>query len=224
MTGSVANRALSSSPTSSVTGTVASGPTTTQTVLSPYAEEVARIIKFDRQVLVTVKEITHDRIGRLVGFDADGFQIIAPGIAVSVPEDSTDQMLAALRRKLLPLHYLPFVTDMNAGTRMDKIGVIKSTDQFEILRIMHTSGEEYDITNEDVIDRLKEWEKLWPFDIIGADSDWVEIEFKKLPGNLEAFVEDVYDLSPDTVDQGPGTVEGLAREIRKTNRLFLWWD
>ena len=192
--------------------------------LSPYAEELARILKFDRQVLIMVKEATNEHIQRLVGYDENNFQIIAPGIAVSVPEDKTDRILASLRKKLVPLHYLPFVVEMNEGLKTDKIGIIKGSDQYEILRIMHTDGDEYDITNEDVIDRLKEWEKIAAFDIIGAGSDWVELEFKTLPKDLKAFAEEVYDFSPDAAEQGAGSIDELMKEIRKTSRLSLVWD
>ena len=210
------------------TGSSASGAaskaTTTQVVLSPYAEEVARILKFDREVLIIAKEETLDRIGRLVGYDENNYQIIAPGILVSVPEDRADRALASLRRRLLPLQYMAFIVEMNAGLKVDKIGILKGTDQYEILRIMHTDGDDYDISNEDVIDRLKEWEKISSFDVIGADNDWVELEFKTVPKNLKSFAEEVYDFCPDAIDQGPGSIEGLIRDIQKTNKLFLWWD
>ncbi len=215
-----ATTSIASYPTASIT----SRPTGTPVTLSPYAEELARIINFDRQVLIMVKEESHERIQRLVGYDEDGYQIIAPGIAVSVPEDKSEGILAALRRKLTPLNYRAFVVEMNAGLKVDKIGVLKGTDQYEILRIMHTDGDEYDITNQDVIDRLREWEKISSFDIIGADYDWVEIEFKRLPKDLKAFAEEVYDFSPDAVDEGPGTVEGLIGDLKRTSRLFLLWD
>jgi hypothetical protein len=219
---------MTSSTTPSVVtrpaASVISGPSITPVILSPYAEELARIINFDRQVLVMVKEETHERIQRMVGYDEDGYQIIAPGIAVSVPEDRSDTILAALRHKLAHLHYMAFVVEVNAGYKIDKIGVLKGTDQYDILRVMHTDGDEYDISNQDVIDRLKEWEKISSFDIIGADYDWVEIEFRKLPKDLKSFAEEVYDFSPDAVDEGPGTVDGLIREISKTHRLFLLWD
>jgi len=206
------------------TASVISRPTGTPVTLSPYAEELARIINFDRQVLLIVKEESHERIQRMVGYDEEGYQIIAPGIAVSVPEDKSENILAELRHKLAPLNYMAFVVEMNAGLKVDKIGVLKGTDQFEILRIMHTDGDEYDISNQDVIERLKEWAKISSFDIIGADYDWVEIEFKRLPKDLKAFAEEVYDFSPDAVDEGPGTVDGLIGELKKTNRLFLLWD
>lgn len=215
---------LKSGQTGTVKNGVNGGEKTNACVLSPYAEELAKVIKFDRKVLVIVKEEAQEHIQRLVGFDENGYQIIAPGIAVSVPEDKTDRVLSSLRQKLLPLHYMAFVVEMNEGLKTDKIGILKGIDQYEILRIMHTDGDEYDITNQDVIDRLKDWEKISAFDIIGADSDWVEIEFKTLPKDLKAFGEEVYEFSPDAIDQGPGTVEGLIKEIKRTNRLFLLWE
>ena len=192
--------------------------------LSPYAEAVAKIIKFDRKVMIIMKEESGATIQRLIGYDENDYQIIADGICVAVPDDRTDMILGVLRKKLRPLKYMPFVVEMNAGIKTDKIGVLKGTDQYEILRIMHTDGQEYDISNEDVIDRLKEWEKISSFDIIGADNDWVEIEFRTLPKDLKAFTEEVYDFCPDAVDQGQGSPAGLAKEIQQTKTLFLWWD
>jgi len=243
VTGSMSSKAtsslhstLTSSITTSLTGSVTTGITTSGTVsalskpqgapvtLSAYSEELARILKFDRQVLILVKEESHERIQRLVGYDEDDYQIVAPGIAVVVPEDKADEILVALRRKLTPLKYMAFFVEVNAAFKAEKIGVIKGTDQYEILRIMHTDGDEYEITNQDVIERLKEWQKISTFEVIGADSSWVEVEFTKLPKDLNAFAQEVYDFSPDSVDEGPGTVEGLAKEIKKTKRLFLVWD
>jgi hypothetical protein len=192
--------------------------------LSPYAEALVKIINFDRQVLIMAKEESGASINRLIGYDEKNYQIIADGISVPVPEDRTDMILDSLRKKLIPLKYMAFVVEMNAGIKTDRIGILKGTDQYEILRIMHTDGDDYDISNEDVIERLKEWEKSSPFDILGADNDWVEIEFKTLPKDLKAFVEEVYDFCPDAVDQGPGSVDDLIKEIQQTKRLFLWWD
>jgi hypothetical protein len=226
-TGSTTNgmtNSLSSRVSSSATVSVTSKVTATPVTLSASAEELAKTLKFDRRVLIIAKEVTADRIGRLTGFDSEGYQIIAAGIVVSVPEDKTDHILSSLRRKLLPLKYTPFVVEMNAGLKIEKIGILKGTDQYEILRIMHTNGDDYDISNQDVIERLKEWEIHSPFDIIGADNDWVEIEFRSLPSDLKAFAEEVYDFCPDAVDQGPGSTAELAKEIQKTKKLFLWWD
>ena len=227
VTGSIPNRmtnSLSSRVSSSATVRVTSKVTVTPVTLSASAEELAKTLKFDRRVLIIAKEVTADRIGRLTGFDSEGYQIMASGIVVSVPEVKTDHALSSLRRQLHPLKYTPFVVEMNAGLKIEKIGILKGTDKYEILRIMHTNGDDYDISNQDVIERLKEWEIHSPFDIIGADNDWVEIEFRSLPRDLKAFAEEVYDFCPDAVDQGPGSVKGLIKDIIRTKRLFLWWD
>jgi hypothetical protein len=211
---------LSSSATRS-TAPVVSRPTATSDPLS-CSRRTCKDSQVDRRVLIIAKGESQDHIGRLIGFDEENYQI-SPRIVISVPEDKTDHILSSLRKKLLPLKYMPFVVEMNEGLKIDKIGIIKGTDQFEILRIMHTAGSEYDISNQDVIDRLKEWEVNSPFDILGADSDWVEIEFRILPKDLTAFAEEVNDFCPDAVDEGQGIAD-LAKEIQKTKKLFLLWD
>jgi hypothetical protein len=193
-------------------------------VLSPHAEEVARQIGFDKQVLIIVKEEAQSSIQRLTGYDENDYQIMANGISVDVPEERTGQLMTKLRSRLKPLNYMVFIVAVNAGLKQDTIGVIKGADQYDILRIMHTDGDEYDILNEDVVARLKEWEKNFSFDILGAGNDWVEIELKTLPKDLPVFAEEVYDFCPDAIDQGPGSVGGLVKEIWTTRRLFLWWD
>ncbi len=193
-------------------------------VLSPHAEEVARQIGFDRQVLIIVKEETLERIQRLTGYDENDDPVMVNGISADVPEDLSAHILMKVRARLKPLRYMAFVVSMNDGFKRETIGVIKGADQYEILRIMRTNGGQYDILNEDVVGRLKDWEKSFSFEIVGADNDWVEIEFKTLPKDLAAFAEEVYDFCPDAVDQGPGSVSGLVKDIQTTRRLFLWWD
>lgn len=51
-----------------------------------------------------------------------------------------------------------------------------------------------------------------------------EAVFKKTPADMDAFAREVYEFCPDVVDQGVGTVHALAREMRKTGALYLWWD
>jgi hypothetical protein len=196
----------------------------TPVTLSEYSETVAKIIGFDRKVLIIMKEESGGSIQRMVGYDENDFQIVVDGVSVPVPEEKTDEILHALRKKLAPLKYMAFVVEMNESINMDKIGVLKGTDQYQILRLMHTAGDQYDISSEDVIGRLKDWEKTSPLDIIGAGNDWVEIEFRTLPRDLKAFVEEVYDFCPDAVDEGPGTTADLARDIQQTKKLFLLWE
>ncbi len=205
---------------------ILTGNTVSHVLLPPHAEELARSLQFDRRVLLIVKDVVqeHVHIHRLIGYDENGYQIKAAGIMVPVQREKADQALILLRKKLAPLHYMPFIVEMNQGLKMDKIGIIKGTDQYEILRIMNTDGDEDEISNQDIIDRLKEWKKISSFDIIGADNDRIEIEFKTLPKNLRSFAEEVGEFCPSAVTQGPGSIKELVREIALTHRLLLIWD
>jgi len=195
-----------------------------QSGLSPHEEEIARRIGFDKEVLTLLKEETREPIHRLTGYDEDGYQIMADGVSVSAPQDKVEQLLAGLKPKLRRKGYMAFIVEMNDGIKTDKIGVLKGIDPYDILRVMQTNGDNDDVSNEDVIAKLREWGKGSPFEIIGAENDWIEIEFKKLPKNLKSFVEDLEDFCPDAVEDGASAEEELVKELQKNRRLYLWWD
>jgi hypothetical protein len=192
--------------------------------LSPHEEEVARRIGFDKEVPLLLKGATQEPIHRMTGYDGDGYQIMVDGISASVPQDKVEQLLSSIKPVLHKKGYMVFIVEMNDGIKTDKIGVLKGNDQYDILRVMQTNGEGDDVSNEDVIAKLKEWEKGSPFEIIGAENDWIELEFKKLPNNLKSFVEDLEDFCPAAVEGGAGAEEELVKEMQKTKRLYLWWE
>ena len=205
-------------------GIAAAGPKKTA-MLTPSEEDMAKKAGFDRQVLLLVKEeIGDDRIHRLTGYNEEGYQIMSKGISVSVPEDRTDHMLSLLKQKIRPLKHMAFVVETNEGIKIDKIGILKGTDRYDILRLMQTSGNSYDITNDDIIEKLKEWEKCYPFEITGANYEWVEIEFKTLPRNLKAFADEVGGFCPDAIDDGATGAEEFVKDLKKTRKLLLWWE
>ncbi len=205
-------------------GIAAAGPKK-QVTLTPYEEDLARKTGFDRQVLLLVKEeIGEDHIHRLTGYNEEGYQIMSKGISVSVPEDKTDQMLSLLKQKIRPLKHMAFVVETNEGIKIDKIGILRGTDRYDILRLMQTNGNSYDITNDDIIEKLKEWEKCYPFEIAGANYEWVEIEFKTLPRDLKAFADEVDAFCPDALEEGATGTEKFVKDLKKTKKLLLWWE
>jgi len=192
--------------------------------LSAAEERIAGQIGFEKDIILLVKREARGPVHRLTGYDEEGYQIMANGLTVAVPRGRSEQVLWSLRDKLKPLKYMAFIVEINDTLKIDKIGVIKGTDQYDILTVMHTNGDEDDVSHDDVIEKLKGWGKRCTFDILGAENDWVEIEFRIMPRDLKDFADDVYDFSPDTVDEGSGSLSALIKEINVTRRLMLWWN
>lgn len=206
-------------------GTAGAGPAKKRTGLSPHEEEVARRIGFEKKAVALIKETCgEEHVHRMTGYDAEGYQIMADGITVSVPHEKAEDLLGALRARLRPLGYMVFIVEVNEGIKTDTIGVLKGPDQYSILRVMQTNGQGDDVTNEDIIAKLKGWEKRSAFVIVGAENDWVEIEFTRLPADLRSLAEEVQEFSPEAVDDGATGLDDLVTDIRKTRRLFLWWE
>ena len=195
----------------------------TRLSLSPAEEHLAVQIGFEKEILGIVKNEASNQLHRLSGYDENGYQIMVNGVMVSVPRGQSDQVLWSLREKLKPRKYMAFLVEINDTLKSDKIGIIKGTDQYDILRIMHTNGENDDVSHDEVIEKLQGWGKRCPFEIIGAETDWVDIELRVMPRDVKAFAEEIYEFAPDTVDEGTGTIAELIKEITASQRLMLLW-
>jgi len=83
-------------------------------------------------------------------------------------------------------------------------------DPFNAIREAGTNGANYVLDTPDIIDRLIQWQSLFSFEVKEAGGDTVDIEFKTLPRDMDAFVRDLYDFCPDLVDQGTGCVHEMV--------------
>jgi hypothetical protein len=88
-------------------------------------------------------------------------------------------------------------------------------DPLAAIRNAGTSAPNFDIDNDAIIDRLTEWQSLCSFDVKEADGDSIEIEFKTLPRDMDAFVRELYDFCPDLVDQGAGCVHEMVEAMEE---------
>ena len=105
-----------------------------------------------------------------------------------------------------------------------EIVVANGTSQFDILRVARSDAINYGMETEDLIKKLKTYNDQFGIEIFHAETDTIEFVFVKMPDDLTAFCEDLYEFCPDIVDQGAGTVERLELEIREREQVFLWWD
>lgn len=102
--------------------------------------------------------------------------------------------------------------------------MIKTKDQFDILRYQATNGGNYGIDTDSIVNVLKRWDEKYKIEILGADYDWVEGQFLNPPKDFNELANSMYHFCPDIVIQGTGTVDALEDELSQSNQLYLWWD
>jgi hypothetical protein len=232
--------------------------------LTPQERTLVAQVQFDEAVLELVKEAYQGEIYRLnlpSSAGGDAARSMA-GVFLRVPKENSRQLVLALRPQLVPQGYMPFLVATSLspidrvkvlGVPLDRawekrdeeiVGILRLQDPFDIIRVQNTNAANYDMGTEEIISRLKAWEGVCAFEVVGAGFDWVDLELKRLPDDIPAFAEDVYEFCPDIIDQGyvgpalqedaewedveeafeTQTVADLACYIRETHRLFLWWD
>jgi hypothetical protein len=185
--------------------------------------ELAGVIAVDDAQLGTIKQ-HGSNLQQLTAPDYDsGEPKAAPGLMIDVDQDDAMRSLGALRAALGG-EFTVFIAERQYGFGPDRLAVIRSSDQFEPLRIMQTNGLNYDVSPDAVIERLQQWDTEFGLEIHGVGFDWVEASFREQPADMAAFAAQVYQWCPDVVDQGTETVARLAQEMARSNTLYLWWD
>lgn len=145
------------------------------------------------------------------------------GVAFRVHPDSTGARIAALAERIRPEGYAIYRSRMGFGGEPDELCVLMTQQvDMAILRYEQTDGINYDITTDSLIQRLDGWGLQ--LTITGASHDWMEAKIGKAIIDWQLLAEEVYAFCPDVVEQGTGTVEALAEEMKRTKTLYLWWD
>ncbi|EMI27260.1 DUF4253 domain-containing protein [Rhodopirellula europaea] len=72
------------------------------------------------------------------------------------------------------------------------------------LKAEQTNGANYDVTNDDVIARLKEWDAKYGVQTSDIDPASVTVHFDSVPDDTTALAAEIYKFCPDTVSQGFG--------------------
>ena len=170
-------------------------------------KELAAAIAFDEDVCELVKKQTGGTLGRLSAFTEEYDARDANGLSVAVERQDVERLIVKLQPELAPRGYRAFwseIRESNGLKKSEEIVVLKTTDHHSIIEIRRPDGANYGVSTDDVVTKLKEWETHCQFEVLGAGSAWVAIQFQTLPEDICAFAEEIYDFCPDTVEQGVG--------------------
>ncbi|WP_157976298.1 DUF4253 domain-containing protein [Lewinella sp. IMCC34191] len=197
-------------------------------------KELLDSLNFELSVLGIVLEKTPSKIKRLArtygeyNYTTKNIEYttkVHEGISFECTNKTAHELTEKFREELRKEGYLMYKSKKNYTFKPDEVSIIKSQNQFDIIRIEDTRALNYELKNTDIITKLQEWNTNYPFQITGASNDWLSANFVgELPKNSMAFAKEMYEFCPDIVEQGTDTIEKLESETKRTNQLYLWWD
>lgn len=98
----------------------------------------------------------------------------------------------------------------------------------DLIKQYQTNGINYDVTTEDIINKLEDWERRFGITISDVSYDQVTVYFQTLPDNLQEIAIELYEFCPDIIDQGFGCMDDMlammlesGQEIDEHTRLLL---
>ncbi len=173
----------------------------------------------------------------LVDLDCKGLPVMLAREYTRVWEPDYLELVHRMRSLLLPHGYMAFLAD--AYGTMPCLAILKTLDQYEIVRVAETRGRDIDDKQwqpNELIAKLQGWEHLCDFSVIGAGSQDIKLEFRTLPHDIIAFskevnqlcweLQQVYGIEGYAGDElnKRRAVKQLAQIIRDTHKVCLWWD
>lgn len=199
-------------------------------------KRLANLLGFADEALLILKEESGKNIQQLKILGTTGLNmqnnfkndIPINGIQVDVPHAQSRSLVAKLSSNPKLKGYLPFLSEDKFGLQNldDSVGIIKSSDQYDILRIKKTIANEPGIPTEDIINKLKQWDDKYSLSIkvIGADFDWFEAKYINQPVNFNDFVKEIYSFCPDNINYAFQDIKDLTSQLQKYKNIYCWWD
>lgn len=162
----------------------------------------------------------------LIGSDSLGDTLLTEGFAVDVASTRATGFVAAAQPRFLEKGFYLFRSEQRFGIegQPDRVALFPRANPYEILVLMGTNGWNYDIGPDSIVAWLRTLERDQAFTLTGIGFDWIEGRFADEIGDAALLARRFYAFCPDVVDQGTGTVEALATELRKSKTLYCWWD
>lgn len=203
--------------------------------LSEYEKNICDSLEIDTFIVAEIRKMNtqkiepfHYSLGKYYENDKwiEANPIRHNGLVVYEENSASYNLVLSLKDKFTSKGYSIFLLENNFGIKgeLDMIGILKTTDKFEVLSIVHTDGINYDIDNDSLISIIRHLDNKYSLDLIGASGDWCEFVIKQEPDSWQALAQEAYKICPDIVEQGTGTVKALEDELKRTGTLYFWWD
>lgn len=173
-------------------------------------------------------------VARLVGAPLRGYSTYDYGssrdeTARSVLVDAKEvrDLVHLVRDKALPEGFIAFEgSSMREEIPEGKAELViaRGESQFDCLRVARTELGNWNLSTDDVIAKLREYDGKWGIEIVQAETDSVGFRLLTWPESLETYAADLMAFCPDLKDHFFDEKD-LAAKLKATETyLSLWWD
>jgi hypothetical protein len=90
--------------------------------------------------------------------------------------------------------------------------------KFALVKEKGTNGINYDVTTDDVIEKLQQWDSHYGIEISEVEHNRLVVTFQSLPENLEALAQDIYEFCPDVIEQGFGCMDDMVEMMAEAGQ------
>jgi len=104
------------------------------------------------------------------------------------------------------------------------IVILPTADRYQAIAFMGTNGNNFGLGSADIVRWLKDLEKTHPFVLTGIGMDFLDGYFTRKIAKPAELARRMYEFCPDIVSQGVGDLPALTAALRRSRRLFFWWD
>lgn len=121
-------------------------------------------------------------------------------------------------RKLLPEGLVAFV-----GTDSEELVVGEGQSQMDIIRLARTHAPQINLTTEQIVQRLQQYEDEFEIDLWFAETNALCFNIVGEVKDIPALARDIVQFCPDQLIT-PGALDYLEVNIAKRRYVHLTWD
>ena len=103
-----------------------------------------------------------------------------------------------------------------------EIVIALGKSQFDIIKIARCNDRNCGLSTENIIDKLKQYDRNFGINIFHAELNTIKFTFKSLPENITKFCQDLYSFCPDLLDSGIDSNQELKARIRIAQEVYPW--
>jgi len=181
---------------------------------------------FTKEAQATQYQVAVQELGKLCGSKPVLVDDDFPGyfeihvLTAKIPEINTEK----IQQQFLNKGYFVYEPGNYSFKGMKRLAIIPTDDKYQAISFHQTNGCNYSVGPGYIIEWLKQLEIEQPFLLTSITHDSLGGRFLNPIQDPEKLAEEMYERCSDIVEQGCGSVEILAKQLRENNKLYFWWD